>query len=700
MQDKLLLLHDLLSKISHISDEDELARLTDGCLEKLGVSEGDVLYTLCEDARGLGHELLALVASGADAARRKKLAALSDEEKAVVNEVERVINENCFGYHFQPIVNTTDGGIFSYEALMRPQSEMKLSPFQVLKYAELTGRLNEIERATFLNVLGIIDRDPSAFGDRKVFINSIPRTKLDSDDLRRVGELMMKHSDSIVVEFTENAEFDENELRSLQERYRNMDIKIALDDYGTGYSNVQNLLRYNPNYVKIDHTLLADIQNSPKKRHFVREIIGFCHDNGIQALAEGVETAEELRTVILLGADLIQGFYTARPAAELIDSIPNEIRQEIRLCQQERQEGRDQQVYTAENNERVLLPKLAKDDYKCIFIGKQSVENSEVTVIGAPTLDTEIHIEVAPNYRGRIVLENAHLSNVKSRPCIDIGENCDVTLVLYGENRLNSSGILVPQSSKLTVIGEGNLVVNANDVEYFGIGNVISECHGELVFDQMGTVTINADGKTGICIGSGMGGEIGISRGRFILNINGELGVGIGALYADTRLGISNCDINADISLAKGAGIGSIGSSADITLSKMSAKFYMSGKELSAVGTIGGNSANILITEANVITNINAYRCTCLGALDESTRIRMEKASLRTTANGQKALPFGGFSGDTKVSFYHSDTTVKLMSEIDKDKYILSGKIETDGGKTRVTVNGYDVDIEPDVSAQ
>ena len=693
MQEKLQLLHEFLNEIPNISNEEELTRTAEAYLGKLDVGPDDIVYKLWDDSRSLCSELMLLKASGA-AARSKKLAALTDEEKIMLSEVEKVINENRFEYHFQPIVNSTDGAIYSYEALMRPQSDNKLSPYHVLKYAELMGRLNDIESETFLNVLGRIDSDKEAFRGRKVFINSIPQTKLGPEEFRRVGELMMKHSDTVVVEFTENAEFDEHELQTLQERYRNMDIKLALDDYGTGYSNVQNLLRYNPNYVKIDHMLVSEIQNSPEKRHFVREIIGFCHDNGIMALAEGIETAEELRTVILLGIDLIQGFYTARPSADIIDAIPNDIRKEIMFCQQERQEGRDQQVYTAENNERVLLHKLIKDDYKRIIVGNDGTENGEVTVIGQPKLDTGMHIEVAPNYKGKLILENAHLSNIKSRPCIDLGENSDVTLVLYGENILDKNGIRVPESARLTLAGEGNLTVDLTAMEYFGIGNDIQSKHGELVFDQSGNVTINAHGKTGVCIGSGFGGAITLSRGKYILNINGELGIGLGSLYADCKIDIYNCDFNADVSLLRGAAIGSIGNAAEISISKASAKLYLSGEELSAIGSVGGTNADVLISEANVIININAYRCTCVGALDEVTNLRVERASLRATANGQKALHFGGFSGDTKVSLYHSDTVIKLKSEIDKEKYITSGNLEADGGRTKVVLNGYDVDLE------
>ena len=696
MQDKLLLLHQFLNEIMHIEDESGLARLCESYADRLAVtSEEDVLYKLWNDAQMLGREILSLKTSGEEAARNRRLAALTENEKTELAEVEAVISENRFGYHFQPIVSTSDGSIYSYEALMRPINNIGLTPFHILKYAGLTDRLNDIERATFLNVLNIIDSNKANFKDRKVFINSIPQTKLEGDDFRRVGELLIRHSDTVVVELTEQYEPDEHELNILKERYTNMDIKIAIDDYGTGYSNVQNLLRYMPNYVKIDRSLLSEIQNSPKKRHFVREIIEFCHDNGIMALAEGVETREELRAVILLGADLIQGFYTARPGAEIIDSVPYEIRQEIKLYQQERQDGRDQQVYIADGTERVLFDRLVKDDYKCILIGKNCTENSEIAVIGSPSLDTDIHIEIAKDFKGKVVLENVHLSNVKNRPCIDLGENSDVTILLKGENRLNQSGIRVPEGARLLFEGEGSLNIDIAAAEYFGIGNDVSSKHGDITFDQSGTIAITTDGKQGVGIGSGLGGNITINQGKYVLDLNGDTGIGVGAIYADSKLEIGSCDFNADVSLAKGVAIGSIGGNADIHIFKSSAKLYMSGAEMTAIGTIGGAEAKILINDAIAITNIRASRCTCVGALDETSDIRVENAAFRATAGGEKALPFGGFSGSTKVSLVNADTTIKVETNFDIRKYISAENIEIVSGRTIFTHNGNAVEPFP-----
>lgn len=694
MQDKLLLLHNFINDITDVASEDELTELSESYKDKLGLdSEEDVLYKLWDGAQTLGREIQFLKSSGTEAARNRKLAALTAEEKNELAEVERIIDENCIDYYFQPIVNTVDGGIYSYEALMRPRSDIGLTPYHVLKYAGLTDRMNDIERATFLNVLNFIDSNKEKFKDRRVFINSIPKTKLDSAAFRRVGELLMKHSDTAVVELTEQAELDDGELDALKERYLNMDIHTALDDYGTGYSNVQNLLRYMPNYVKIDRSLLNDIQNSPNKKHFVREIIEFCHDNGILALAEGVETSEELRTVILLGADLIQGFYTAKPNAEVMDCIPDEIREEIKLCQQERQEGRDLQIYAAEATERVSLERLVKDDYKCILIGKD-FENGEVTIVGSPSLDTDIHIEVDSDFTGRIILENAHLSSVKDCPCIDVAENSDVTLVIQGENKLKKAGVRIPEGARFTLEGDGSLNIYPDSPEYFGIGNCITARHGELIFKQTGTVTINASGKSGVGIGSGYGGHTTITQGKYVLDLSGDAGVGIGTYFADCNLKISQCDLSLDVSYARGAAIGSIGNDVDIRISQAIAKIYMSGEEITAIGTLDGGSADVLIDYATVIVNINGDRCTCVGALDQNTNFRIDTAAYRATAEGEKALPFGGLGGDTKVLWDNAEATIKLETDIDVEKYIQENDIKATNGRIRFTNYGKEIALK------
>ena len=123
-------------------------------------------------------------------------------------------------------------------------------------------------------------------------------------------------------------------------------------------------------------------------------------------------------------------------------------------------------------------------------------------------------------------------------------------------------------------------------------------------------MTIDANGQTGICIGSGLGGAIEICQGKYVLEITGDTGVGIGAFDADSRIDISRSTV----------------------------KLNIGGGEIAAIGTIGGNHAEVLIKDAIVITNIGARRGTCVGALDERTDFMVENANFRTTARGENSL--------------------------------------------------------------
>ena len=677
-------IHELLSDIVSLSTDKERSELFD----KYGSEhKGETEEIILNDADIIAEMLVRL--RNYSGIVNHKLMSLTDDERAELEETERIIDENEFDYYFQPIVNAKDGEIFSYEALMRPKSSMKLSPLHILKYAELVNRLSDIERGTFLNVLSIIDLRKSEFLGKYVFINSIPEVKLEAEDYRRVTKMLLKHADTAVVEMTEQSEIDDEHLKALKERYRNMGVKMAIDDYGSGYSNVGNLLRYMPNFVKIDRSLLHEIHMSPKKRHFVREIIQFCHDNEILALAEGVETADELHTVILLGADLIQGYFTARPAPEIIKSIPDDIKQLIKRYHQEREEGIGQQVYLADCAERVLLDRLAPSGIKCIVVGANG--NGDVTVEGDPSVDSQIRIETRKGFSGRIILENAWLTGIKNRPCIDIGEENDVTIVLVGDNKLDTGGIRVPQSSRFTLAGDGRREINLDDKEYYGIGNGVGLLHGELIFEQSGRLTVNSHGQTGIAIGSGNGGIIRINSGQYRLNLQGDVAVGIGALYASTEMCIHDCDIGMEMTSARGTAIGTIGRSNDISIYKTSAKIFMSGIELVGIGTLDGENSKLSVQEASCFVTIKGERSSAVAALDGKSDIYLEQAAVRLTVEGERSLGIGGFTGNTSIHQKGANTHVTLNSAINAGEYLKRENVISEHGTFILTLNGADI---------
>ena len=240
-----------------------------------------------------------------------------------------LLKKNMFTYHFQPIVSAKSGEIYAFEALMRTDVSIGMNPLQVLDTAKEYNKLYEIERATMFNVIKRYADEHESFGNAKVFINTIPGHFLNDEDIEELTGKYGKYMNRFVLELTEQDTVSDEELNSIHRLIGLNENHIAIDDFGTGHSNIVNLMRYSPEVIKVDRFLISDIHKNQNKQMFVRSTIEFAKMNNIKVLAEGVETSNELRMVIDLGVDLIQGFYTGRPALQPVSKIAAEIKKEI-----------------------------------------------------------------------------------------------------------------------------------------------------------------------------------------------------------------------------------------------------------------------------------------------------------------------------------------------------------------------------------
>ncbi|MBP5378175.1 MAG: substrate-binding domain-containing protein, partial [Ruminococcus sp.] len=145
---------------------------------------------------------------------------LDEKEKNDYRLVAKILDENLLNYHFQPIINAENGDIYAYEALMRSRTEEPISPLSIIKYATMQERLFDVERFTFLNVLRIITEKPKEFKGAKIFINSIPGVMVSDGDLSDISTRLVKFSDNIVIELTEEAELNDCDLMKLKEFYQ------------------------------------------------------------------------------------------------------------------------------------------------------------------------------------------------------------------------------------------------------------------------------------------------------------------------------------------------------------------------------------------------------------------------------------------------------------------------------------------------
>ena len=256
--------------------------------------------------------------------RKKAKNSLEKEQKFI-----RLVDNNMFFYCFQPIVEASTGEIYAYEALMRSPQEIGLSPIEILDIADELGRLYDIEKATIFNILSTYTSRIEMFGDRKIFINSIPGQTLKTKDFNRLMERYKSVSHNIVIEITEQNARSDEEMERFMEMISAFNSQFAVDDYGSGNSNIVNLLKFSPNVIKIDRYLVENINENVNKQMFVKNIIEFARKNNIKVIAEGVETKDELDTVIKFGVNLIQGYYTAKPKPEPVVEIAPEIKQNI-----------------------------------------------------------------------------------------------------------------------------------------------------------------------------------------------------------------------------------------------------------------------------------------------------------------------------------------------------------------------------------
>ncbi len=245
-------------------------------------------------------------------------------------ELNRVLDNGFVEFVFQPIVSAKTGEIYGYEALMRPVSDVLNTPVKLLQIAAAQSQLWKIEKITFFKTLSLYVKYKNLFKNAKLFINSVPNQCLKETEYKEFESLFKPYLNNIIVEIIETEQLDEQSFRYKLDLIASWGSKIALDDYGSGYNNDIGVLNINPHVVKIDRTLLTNIHVDPTRQAILNKILGFCKQQKIFALAEGVETQQEMKYLIDAGVDYLQGYYISRPISKP-DFNNNKIAKEVML---------------------------------------------------------------------------------------------------------------------------------------------------------------------------------------------------------------------------------------------------------------------------------------------------------------------------------------------------------------------------------
>ena len=583
------------------------------------------------------------------------LGGISETDAAAI---DRILSENRITYHFQPIINAKTGQIYAYEALMRTSGDEHYSPLMILQYATKAGRLYEIEWLTYNNVLKYMREHPEPFREKRVFVNSIPGHFLSDADFLQLMELYGDLFPQIVVEFTEQAETDGEELRQIQQRCLANRMDIAVDDYGTGYSNISNLLRYSPNYVKIDRSLISNIHEEPKKQHFVTNIIEFAHANGFMALAEGVETLEELRASIRFGADLIQGNFTALPAAAPQVGMPERLSALMLKFSASAAKQTVLKRYVTEGELKLSLSQLDAEKFTDIFVAQPELE-----LIGDFNTASNVHIRIKDDIDCHILLRDVYLSASHPVPLIQLGRNSRVTLEFAGDNRMDSGGIQVPESSRLYLTGKGNLSISVNENKVYAIGADPDFACGEISIDLAGCLNIISNGDQCIGIGGGVGKkqQISVTGTTLFVQMSGANGVGIGTLDDGCSVLLSGCSASFDMHLNSGVAIGAQTGTPNVSCNTANISLLGSGHTLTGIGSQEGGG-NLQIKDSSFSAELTGQTISGIGSGDGQPVITLKQCDIQIRFEGTRALDIGSFAVDADITAVDSVFDVYIRS--------------------------------------
>ena len=233
-------------------------------------------------------------------------------------ELEHIIREGLIEPHFQPIVDLFSGEIYGYEMLSRAPAPFQ-NPLYLFQKALEWGLAWELEIACLNAAFKKIEYFlPEMYGS-KFFLNisphifSHPRFEKEFAEFHLQERFGQDHQ-RFVFEITETTPIhDYPSFRETLQHYRGQGFNIALDDFGAGHSSLVALVGVSPNYVKLDRAIVANIQAESYKQHLLRSVISFTSNVESKLIAEGIETVEELETLVRLGIRYGQGFFLARP---------------------------------------------------------------------------------------------------------------------------------------------------------------------------------------------------------------------------------------------------------------------------------------------------------------------------------------------------------------------------------------------------
>jgi EAL domain-containing protein (putative c-di-GMP-specific phosphodiesterase class I) len=225
-----------------------------------------------------------------------------------------------FTMAFQPILNTTTKKIFAQEALVRGLKNE--SAAQVFEHVNDSNRYRFDQSCRTKAIQLAAHLECQSF----LSINFMPNAVYQPESCIRTtieaAETFGFPIEKIIFEITEGEKVDDIlHVREIVQYYKARGFKTAIDDFGAGYAGLNLLAEIQTDFIKLDMALIRHVDRDKSRQAIVRGIVQVCSDLSITAIAEGLETYEEMSVLQAFGIELYQGYYFAKPSFQSLVEI-------------------------------------------------------------------------------------------------------------------------------------------------------------------------------------------------------------------------------------------------------------------------------------------------------------------------------------------------------------------------------------------
>ena len=245
------------------------------------------------------------------------------KESPIGNELLDILQYRKLQTVFQPIVNLEDKKICAVEALIRGPFESALHrSLNLFSVAEEFDVLYELDNFARLNSLQAFTAQVKDESDLHLFLNISVNAVMNENHQKGVTldalEKLGISPERVVIEITELQPIEDHDsFMNAIAYYRSIGFKVALDDLGSGYNGLKIWSEMHPDFVKIDRHFVSDIHLHADKKAFLKSMLSLANSMGTLVIAEGVETEQELKVLIDLGINYVQGYLFKKPELEI-----------------------------------------------------------------------------------------------------------------------------------------------------------------------------------------------------------------------------------------------------------------------------------------------------------------------------------------------------------------------------------------------